>query len=116
MLRFLADENFNDDIVTGLLLRKPDLDIVRASHVSLGGVDDPGVLDWAAENGRIVLSSDRSTMPEPAWQRVADGLPMPGLILLRRRLSVREAIEEILIIEECTEQEEWVNQVTYLPL
>lgn len=27
MLRFLADENFNNDIVRGLLRRVPDLDI-----------------------------------------------------------------------------------------
>jgi hypothetical protein len=30
MLRLVADENFNGDIVRGLLLRQPDLDIVRA--------------------------------------------------------------------------------------
>jgi len=29
MLQFAADENFNNDIVRGLLRRKPDLDIVR---------------------------------------------------------------------------------------
>ena len=30
MLRLLADENFNNDIVRGLLRRKPDLDIGQA--------------------------------------------------------------------------------------
>jgi hypothetical protein len=29
MLRLLADENFNGDVVRALLLRQPDLDIVR---------------------------------------------------------------------------------------
>jgi hypothetical protein len=28
MLRLLTDENFNGDIVRGLLLRRPDLDMV----------------------------------------------------------------------------------------
>jgi hypothetical protein len=32
MLRLLADENFNGDILRGLLLRQPDLDIVRVHH------------------------------------------------------------------------------------
>ncbi|MFE1748498.1 hypothetical protein [Coleofasciculus sp. H7-2] len=32
MLRFVADENFNNNIVRGLLRRQPDLDIVGASH------------------------------------------------------------------------------------
>lgn len=35
MLRLLADENFNGDIVRGLLLREPDLDIVRVQDVGL---------------------------------------------------------------------------------
>jgi hypothetical protein len=33
MLQFLADENFNGDIVRGLLLRQPDLDLVRVQDV-----------------------------------------------------------------------------------
>ncbi len=32
MLRLVADENFNNDIVRGLLRRKPDLDIVRVHN------------------------------------------------------------------------------------
>ena len=44
MLRLLADENFNGDIVRALLLRQPDLDIVRVQDVGLAGVDDPDIL------------------------------------------------------------------------
>lgn len=41
MLRLLADENFNGDIVRALLLRQPDLDIVRVQDVGLAGIGDP---------------------------------------------------------------------------
>jgi len=41
MLRLVADENFNNDIVRGLLRRKPDLDIVRVQDADLSGADDP---------------------------------------------------------------------------
>lgn len=37
MLRLLADENFNGDIVRGLLLQKPDLDVIRVQDVGLFG-------------------------------------------------------------------------------
>jgi hypothetical protein len=37
LLRLAADENFNNDIVRGLLRRKPDLDIVRVQDVGLSG-------------------------------------------------------------------------------
>ena len=48
MLRLLADENFNGDIVRALLLRQPDLDIVRVQDVGLAGVGDPDILAWVA--------------------------------------------------------------------
>ena len=44
MLRLLADENFNGDIVRGLLRRRPELDLVRIQDVGLTGADDPSVL------------------------------------------------------------------------
>ena len=56
MLRLLADENFNGDIVRALLLRQPDLDIVRVQDVGLAGAGDPDILAWAAANDRIVLT------------------------------------------------------------
>jgi uncharacterized protein DUF5615 len=52
MLLLVADENFNNDIVRGLLRKKPDLDIVRVQEVGLRGADDPSILEWAAKEGR----------------------------------------------------------------
>ena len=43
-----ADENFNGDVVRALLLRQPDLDIVRVQDVGLAGIADPDILAWAA--------------------------------------------------------------------
>ena len=48
MLRLAADENFNNNIIRGLLRRKPDLEIIRLQDAGLSGADDPAVLEWAA--------------------------------------------------------------------
>ena len=56
MARFLADENFNNQIVRGVLRQSPNIDIVRVQDVDLSGADDPAVLAWAAQEGRIVLT------------------------------------------------------------
>ena len=37
MWRLLADENFNGDIVREVLLRHPNLDLVRVQDVGLAG-------------------------------------------------------------------------------
>lgn len=44
MLRWLADENFNNDILRALLREKTDLDIVRAQDVGLTGAPDEALL------------------------------------------------------------------------
>ena len=44
-MKFLADENFDNTIIRGLLRRKPDVDVVRVRDIGLAGEDDPTVLD-----------------------------------------------------------------------
>lgn len=112
----LADENFNGDIVRGLLLRRPDIDLVRIQDVGLAGSDDRRVLAWAGENDRIVLTHDRATMPGFAYARVAAGEAMPGVFVLNDRLPVGIAIAEILLVADCSQHEEWRGLVIHLPL
>lgn len=116
MVRLLADENFNGDIVRGLLLRRPDLDIVRVQDVGLMGADDPDVLAWAAANDRVVLTHDVATMADYAYERVAAGEKMPGVFVLNDRFPVGRAIEEILLVNECSEHAEWSGRAVHLPL
>jgi predicted nuclease of predicted toxin-antitoxin system len=70
MLQFLADENFNNQILYGVLRQSPDIDIVRIQDVGLSGADDPTVLARAAQEGRIVLTHDVATMTTFAYQRL----------------------------------------------
>lgn len=82
MLKFLTDENFNGDIVRGLFLRCPDLDLVRVQDVGLQEGDDPTILEWAAINQRIVLTHDRATMPDFAYQRLLKEQLMSGVFVI----------------------------------
>ncbi len=116
MLRLLADENFNGDIVRGLLLRDPNLDIIRVQDSNLAGADDIDILAWAAENNRIVLTHDRATLPDYAYERVVAGSPMAGVFILNDRLPVGQAIEEILSLVACSEQSEWRDRAVHVPL
>ncbi len=69
MLRLAADENLNNDLVRGLLRRQPDRDIVRVQDAGLSGADDPTVLAWAAQQGRVLLTHDVSTITRYAYER-----------------------------------------------
>ena len=61
MLSFVADENFNNDILRGVWRRNPSVDIVRVQDIGLSGADDATVLEWAAQQNRIVLTHDVTT-------------------------------------------------------
>src|SRR5690349_7329374 len=116
MLRFLGDENLNRDIVRGLRLRRPDLDLILIQDLGLEGADDPTVLARAAEIDRILLTHDRATMPDFAYARVVAAQPIPGIFVLNDRLAVGQAIEELLLLDACSEQVEWPGLVAHLPL
>ena len=55
-------------------------------------------------------------MPGYAYDRVVAGQEMPGVFVLRDRMAVGEAIEELLLLDTCSEQDEWSGLVAYLPL
>jgi len=116
MLRLVTDANFNGDIARGLLLRQPNLDIVRVQDVGLADAADQDILTWAAENGRILLTHDRATMPGFAFDRILEGLGMAGVFVLNDRFPVSSAIEEILLLATSSDHPDWNGRVLYLPL
>jgi Domain of unknown function (DUF5615) len=89
---------------------------VRVQDTELSGVDDPTVLEWAAQKGRVVLTHDVATMTNFAYARTQAKRFMPGLFEVSRRVPVGLAIEEILLIAECNIEGEWEGQVRFLPL
>jgi hypothetical protein len=116
MLRLLADENFNGHIVRGLFRRRPELELVRVQDVGLAEADDPTILEWSAVHNRILLTHDRATVPDFAYERLGSGQLMPGVFIVNDRLSLQQAIAEILLLDEWSQQAEWRNLVLYLPL
>ncbi|MGD0138573.1 MAG: DUF5615 family PIN-like protein [Tepidisphaeraceae bacterium] len=116
MLRLLADENFNGDIVRGLSLRQPDIDLVRVQDVGLAGAEDSAILSWCVANNRILLTHDRATMPVHAYRRMDSGEKMAGVFVIHNRFPVGKAIDEILLLIACSKQVEWNGRVVYLPL
>jgi hypothetical protein len=76
------------------------VDVVRVQDAGLSAKDDPAVLDWAAQAGRIVLTHDVATMTRHAYDRVREGKPMPGVFEVGRHVPVGVAIEEIVLLAE----------------
>ena len=114
-MKFLADENLDNNILRGLLRRQPDFNLLRVQDVGLFGKDDPTVLAWAAQENRILLTHDVATITRYAYERIAKGLKMPGVIEIKASASLGNAIEDILLFVECGIEGELEGQILYLP-
>jgi hypothetical protein len=116
MLRLLIDENFNQRILRGLRLRVPSLDAVMVQDMAMQGLKDPLLLQEAAVFHRVLVTHDLKTIPRHAYERVAAGEPMPGILAIPDDLPIGQAIEQLHIVVVCLEENELENQVLYLPL
>ena len=116
MLRLAADEDFDNRIVAGVIRRLPHLDIVRAQDAGLRSADDPTVLAWAASEERVLLTHDVNTLIESAYERIALGARVPGVFAVPQELPVGVAIEDILLLVECSLEGEWEGQVKFIPI
>jgi hypothetical protein len=102
--------------VRGVLRRNPEVDLVRVQDVGLTGVDDPEVLEWAAQEGRVLLSHDVATITKYAYERVEADLPMPGVFEVSQTVPTGVVIDDVLLIAAVSLEGEWEGQVLYLPL
>lgn len=116
MLRLAADENFNNSIVRALKNRIPNLDIVRIQDAGLAGVDDETILEWAAVEKRILLTHDVSTITHFAYQRIQTNRFMPGVFEIGCFVPITQLLDDMVLLCTCSHENEWNNQILYLPL
>ncbi|MEO8612690.1 MAG: DUF5615 family PIN-like protein [Chloroflexota bacterium] len=116
MLRFAADENFNNDILRGLRRLYPEIEIIRVQDTDLYEADDPAVLEWAVGQGLILLTHDVNTMTKYAYERVVIDLPIPGIFITATHAPVGQIIDELAIIMGASDTSEWQGKITFIPL
>ncbi len=116
MVPLAADADLHGDVVRGFRRRRPDLDLVRAQDALPPGTPDPDVLEWAAAEGRVLVTQDVNTMVGHAWARVRAGLPMPGVLVCGPTLTIGQAIDELELAADGGEPEDFRDQVQFLPL
>lgn len=115
-LRFLADHDLNEHIVTGVRRLNLAIEFVRARELGLSTGSDREVLAYASRELLCVVSHDVNTMTAAAADLIAAGQQLSGLFLVRQTTPVRIAIETLVLAWDVSEPREWVNQVVFLPL
>jgi hypothetical protein len=113
-IRFQADADLRFPIVKGVKRREPAVDFRAANEAGLEGLADPLVLKLTADDGRLLVSHDVSTMPEN-FATFLETEESPGVVLIPQDLSYHEAIERLIRRWATTEAETWHNVLFFLP-
>jgi hypothetical protein len=103
------------DIVRAVVRRNPAIDFPTVLALGLTGTPDDELLALAAEQNRIVVSHDVSTMTAAARERVENGIGISGLLIVPQSAEWRPVIECLLLVAEDSDAEDWLNVIEYLP-
>lgn len=114
-IRFQADADLRQAIVTAVVRREPTIDFRTAIAADLPGLEDPRVLAIAAESGRILVTHDAKSMPGHFGEFII-GAMSPGVFIIPQYLPIAVAVEELVLIWAVTDASEWINRICRLPL
>ena len=96
MLKLLADEDTNPELLVQLRRHLPGIDAVHVRDIGLDRTPDPVILQWAVDNDRVLVSHDKSTMRKFVEDRIREGLPMRGLILVHQESPIGTVIHQLI--------------------
>ena len=66
--------------------------------------------------GVDLVTQDRNTLIGYALGRVQAGLPMAGVIVRGKRVTIGQAIDDLQVIATCGEPRDFRDRVIHLPL
>lgn len=115
-MRFATDENFDGNILRGLVARMSKLDVIRVQDTEMYQSSDEKLLEWLAQNQRILLTHDVNTIPRYMYERVNLGKIVVGVIAVHQNTPIGQAIDEIEILIGAGTVEDFENQVKYVPI
>jgi hypothetical protein len=116
-IRFLLDENLEPKLKIATLRLSPIVDILRVGDHGVPPLStaDPDLLRFCEVAQRILVTADRTTMPDHIDAHLADGGHFWGVCLLRDGFSIYRIAQELVLIAEASTLEEWRNRIEWIP-
>ncbi|MGD1899638.1 MAG: DUF5615 family PIN-like protein [Phormidesmis sp.] len=115
LIKFQADADLNQAIVTGVLRQQPDISFQTANEAALEGVKDSAVLLLAAKQKRILVTQDRRTMPIEFAEFILQN-QSSGVLIISRKTPIKDIIDALLLIWRATTADEWIDRIAKVPL
>jgi hypothetical protein len=117
-MRLLLDENVDPLYRQELLRRETTLVVWRVGDISAppDTTLDPDILIWCEQNAFILVTNNRKSMPPHLQNHLAQGRHIPGILVLNPKMSVGETIEELVLIWGASEEVEYLDRISFLPV
>jgi hypothetical protein len=116
-IKFLLDENLSPRLKIAVLRLNSDIDILRVGDDNAPklGTLDPDVLSYLGLSQRLLVTDNRTSMPEHLKDYWRTHQKMWGLLWVRPATTMGTLAEELTLIWETSEAEEWINVIDWIP-
>lgn len=117
-VRFLLDENLPPRLGVAVKRLNLNIDILRVGDpgAPILGTLDPDVLHYLELSQRLLVTDNRKSMPEHLAAHWAGGGRIWGLFWVRPQTPIGQLAQELMLIWETSEAEEWIDVVDWIPL
>lgn len=117
-MKFLLDENLPALYRTQLNRLVPDLTVwmIGDPGAPERGTKDPDILDWCSQYGFLLVTNNRASMPVHLADHLAEGKHTPGILVFRRKTTIRAIIEDLVLVAAIANNDEFSNQIVHIPL
>ncbi len=116
--RFLLDENMDRAIQRQLHRLNPEIDVklVGDEGVPPRGTPDPDILMWIEHNGYVLVTKNRRTMPKHFIEHLTANRHVPGVLCIRKSVTMVELIDILYLIWYASDSEEYRDRLVFIPL
>jgi len=115
---FLLDEHIPRAVARGIERRElmVQVHVLGQAPAPVISTSDPDLLRWIEAHGCLLVTNNRSTMPDHLRDHLAAGHHIPGILIVPRRMSLGLVIEELLLIWGASLPDEYRDLIIHLPL
>lgn len=89
--------------------------VVGESGAPAIGTPDPELLEWIETNNCIPVTRNHASMPKPLRDHPAAGQHVPEIIVMKRRITPWQMVEELLLIWSASFPGEIRDQIVFGP-
>ncbi len=120
-LSFLLDENLPARLERAVQRHNREgefhLDVVRVGDLPDLPLrsDDPTILIWCEQAGRILVTEDKNTMPGYLQEHLDKDRHSPGVFLIRPNTSINAVLEFLVLVSYASQPEEWQDRIEFVP-